>query len=280
MKRKTLKILYIALVLVLIAAVIALYLYEVLYVKKPYTENLFRAVLIVVSLLIALYKVVTGYGRKPLRLYESLYAKEIGDAFGRDSRKRRKLLCACRFYDEGKNKKAVKTLFELRKVAKGKNEHVSILLFIALCYTKSGFNAEAIKAYDELLTLDPNHAQAHSNLGARWMAEGDFQKALQYYHRSIELRPNYYAAYVNRANCYFYQGEFDNAIVDAKQALEYKNNGHEAASLLAIIYALQGDEGKKQRYYHISVSSGKDPRELSNAIQYYLNERHIPSDEE
>ena len=98
------------------------------------------------------------------------------------------------------------------------------------------------------------------------------------YEFSIEVNPENYFAYVNRANYYFRIEEYDNAIVDAKQALKIKNNGKEAASLLTIIYALQNDEENKKKYYHISITSGKRPEEMNEALKYYLSEQNIASE--
>ncbi len=77
------------------------------------------------------------------------------------------------------------------------------LLFIALCYTDAGLTGEAIKVYCDLLQIDPKNAQAHSNLGRLFMAEGDYESAIKHYNTSIELKANNYFPYVNRAKYTF-----------------------------------------------------------------------------
>ena len=279
MKRKNSNTIWIAVIILLMVGIIAFYLYDVIWLKNPYTKNLFRTAAIVCLLLGTLVKLIYGSGRKSLEVYEEAYANELGYAFKNKPFQRKKLLCACRLYDESNYGKALKYLFQLLQEVEFERDSVPVLLFIALCYTDAGVTEEAIKAYYELLKIDPKNSQVHSNLGGLFIQEGDFETALKHYNKSIEFNPKNYFAYLNRANYYFRINEFENAISDAKQALEFKNNGVEAASLLTVIYALQGDEENKKKYYHISITSGKKPEDLNEAISYYLHEKSIPSED-
>lgn len=279
MKRKNSNTIWIAVIILLMVGIIAFYLYDVIWLKNPYTKNLFRTAAIVCLLLGTLVKLIYGSGRKSLEVYEEAYANELGYAFKNKPLQRKKLLCACRLYDESNYGKALKYLFQLLQEVEFERDSVPVLLFIALCYTDAGVTEEAIKAYYELLKIDPKNSQVHSNLGGLFIQEGDFETALKHYNKSIEFNPKNYFAYLNRANYYFRINEFENAISDAKQALEFKNNGVEAASLLTVIYALQGDEENKKKYYHISITSGEKPEDLNEAISYYLHEKSIPSED-
>lgn len=279
MKRKSLRAVWIIIVILLITAIVAFYFYDVLRLKTPYTKNLSRAIAIIILLLGTLLKLTSGIGRQSLDIYEKAYKDELGSAFQDSPLNRTKLLCACRLYDESNYRKALKYLSQLLREAAMREDFIPIWLFVALCYTDAGVNTEAIRAYQELLKLDPYNAQAHSNVGILLMREGDFNSALAHYNKSIEINPKNYYAYINRANYYFRMSEYENAISDAKQALEFMNNGVEAASLLAIIYALLGDEENKKRYYHLAITAGKSPKDLNEAIEYFLSETRIPTEE-
>lgn len=272
MKRSKANIISIVILMILLIGMIAFYLYDVIFLQTPYTRHLFRTLAVVCLLLGTLFRLINGGGRKGLGIYEKAYAEELGSAFTDRPFQRKKLLCACRLYNETNYGKALKYLFQLLRDAKTKEDCVPVLLFIALCYTDAGVNSEAIRAYSELLKVDPNNAQVHSNLGGLLATEGDFESALEHYNRSIEIKPENYYAYINRANYYFRKGEYEPAITDAKRALEFKNNGVEAASLLTVIYALRSDEENKKRYYHLSITSGKKPKDLDQAIEYFLSE--------
>ena len=281
MKKNKTNIIITVLIIAVIIGLIAYYLYDVIYNKTPYDDNLFRMLAVICMLIatvIRLHKAGSGR-RNGLDVYEKAYANELGYAFMNKPFQRKKLLCACRLYDESNYRKSLKYLFQLLQEVEFERDSVPVLLFIALCYTDAGVTDEAIKVYYDLLKIDPNNPQVHSNLGGLFIDEGDFESALKHYNKSIEIKPDNYFAYINRANYYFRINEYNNAVDDAKIALEIKNNGVEAASLLAIIYALTNDDENKKKYYHIAITSGKHPEELNEAIQFYLNENSITAEE-
>lgn len=274
------KIAVTVLIIVVIIGLIGFYLFDVFYSKTPYKENLLRVISTLCVLVATLIRVHRGTQRASLDFYEKFYEKEIGYAFKNKPLQKNKLLCACRLYNESNYRKALKYLFQLLKEAEFDRDMVSVLLFIALCYTDAGATEEAIKVYYDLLKIDSNNATAHSNIGHLHIKQGDFESALMHYNKSIEIKPDNYYAYSNRANYYFRTDDFDSAIEDAKKAIEIKNNGVEAASLLTIIYALRGDEENKKKYFHIAVTSGKSPEEINDAIKYYSEECFTPSEED
>lgn len=276
MKRKNINIILTVIIILAIIILVSFYLYDVLYVKTPYDENLFRLLAIVFMLLGTLVRLYNGKGRrKNLSVYEKAYANEIGYAFKNKPTQRKKLLCACRLYDESNYSKSLKYLFQLLKEIDFERDSIPVLLFIALNYTDAGYNDDAIKVYYDLLKIDPDNAQVHSNLGRLFIDEGDFDSALKHYNKSIDINPNNFFVYINRANYYFKIREFDCAVSDAKKALSLKNNCGEAAVLLTVVYALKNDEENKKKYYHIAIMSGKCPEDLNEAIQYFMNEQNV-----
>ena len=63
-------------------AVIGLYVYEVVFLKKPYTENLTRFLAIFVGLVGTMVKLFAGNSRRrPLEFYSKQYDEEIRYAF-------------------------------------------------------------------------------------------------------------------------------------------------------------------------------------------------------
>ncbi len=277
MKKNKINIIFIVLIIAAIIGLVAYYFYDVFYNNTPYKDNLFRILAVVCMLIATAIRLAkTGSRRRnSLDVYEKAFADEIGFAFQNKPMSRKKLLCAIRLYHETNFSKALKYLYGLLKDCENDRDTAVVLLFIALCYTDAGYTEDAIKVYYDLLKTDPKDARAHSNLGILFVKHGDFESALKHYNKAIEITPDNYFAYVNRANYYFRINEYDNAIEDAKRALEIKNNGLEAASLLAVIFALTGDDENKKKYFHIAITSGKHPDELNAAIEFYLNENSI-----
>ena len=271
MKRSRSNVIFIIVVILGILGVAAFYIYDVFYLKTSYTTSLFRVLAAILLLLGTLIRLLSSRGRKRLDVYERAYQDELGYAFKNKPIARKKLLSACRLYDESNYRKAIKYLHELLQEAEFERDLIPVLLFMALCYSDAGLTEDAVNVYYDLLKYDPNNAQVNSNMGTLYIKQGDYQTALKYYTKSIECKPDY-IAYLNRANCYFRLHEYDMAIDDAKKALEIKNNGVEAADLLTVIYALRNDEENRRKYYHIALVSGKSPEELDEAICYFLNE--------
>lgn len=279
MNKKNIRIIVISIVFILFLLSVGFYLYDVLYNHTPYQDNLFKLILIVATLGCGLLK-LKGSRRASLDFYEKSYQKELGSAFNHSPALRKKLVGATRFYDESKFDKALKSLILLTKESQSENDIVPVLLFTALCYTDMGLNEYAIKTYYGLLEYSPKNTQVHSNLGVLYLQEGNFEMALSHYSKAIECDETNYSAYNNRANCYFRMQDFDNAILDAKKALELKNNGVEAATLLTIIYALNGDVENKEKYYLLANTAGRPAEELDRVIEHFLSmENEILEDE-
>ena len=55
----------------------------------------------------------------------------------------------------------------------------------------SGRRDEAIVAYHHAITLDADHAQAHSNLGVAFKELDRMDQAIAAYRTAIDLKPNY-----------------------------------------------------------------------------------------
>lgn len=266
MKRSILNVILIIIVSVFICCILMLNLYSFITGQESFLVDLFPTFIFLMLAAGCLAKLITSQGRVHLEVYEICYKEEIGDAFKNNLIKRKKLLSACRFYNEKKYSKALKLLNYLLGEARQEKDLSPILLFIALCYTELGLFENAQKIYYKLLDIEPNNAQAHYNVGAVFMEMGDYDTALKHFDMAVEVQPNSYYAYLNRANYYFRIGEYDNAIKNSNQALAIKDNGVEAASLLTVIYALMYDDDKMEKYYDIAVSLGKNPDDLDRLI--------------
>lgn len=266
----------IAIISVLVVAILGLvayYLYEVVALHVDYKEHLFRMLAIICVLISTIIRLSHGLGnRLTLKSMEKAYQKEIGVAFSTKPDLRKKLLSGCRLYNENKILKALEIFSKLKNEAENKEDKFPVFLFMALCYEDAGEPEEAVRLYNDILEFDPENEQVHGNLGVLYSAMGNNEKALEHYNTVIEIAPDDYILYMNRANCYFRMADYEKSIKDAQYALELKNNGMEAATLLAVIYALLGDEENKRKYYHIAITSGRNPDDLDEVIDFYLHE--------
>lgn len=254
---------------VLIIACIVLCAYEIIDEQALSSKNLVRSVLIIIGCVLGIVRGERGRGRKSLNIYEKSYQKEIRNAFIDDKNDRKQLLRALRFYDENKHRKALKLLFELKEKCKRSEEYYAVGLFTALCYEDMQLFAQAIHVYEQLISQCLESETIYNNLGHIYCTIGKRNEAISCYEKALVIAPKYEFAYVNIANLHFQGGDMEAAIPYAKEALEINSKQIAAANLLAIVYALKEDKENADKYFHIAIASGGNPKQLRNAIDYY-----------
>lgn len=252
----------------LIVAAIGLYAYGVLVNGDKPTDNLLRTVIIALSGMSALMK--TFPKRRPLNQFAAAFAKELGNAFADDTRKRERLLEAVRLFDEDKNRAALKILDDLRPDARTRDEIYAVGLFTALCQRDLGLTAAAIATYEDTAAKGAETSQLYSNLGILY-GETDPEKAFSSYMKAIKLDPQNAMPHNNVAALMLRLGEYDGAAQAAANAVEINPNQHQAWTTLAIVTAIQKDEERSEKCVRKAVECGQDEAALRGAIAHYKN---------
>lgn len=255
--------------MLVIVAIVIFYVYDLLVNKTAPTQNLFHTLSVVCICIAGLIRSFGTRNRRTLKFYESQYPDVLRDAFADQPFWRQKLLCAVRLYNEDNFGKAAKYLTDLRDKCKYRQDYYAVFLFAGLCFTELGMYDHAQSAYQSLIRADIANSRIFSNLGHVQMEAGECQKALQNYRHALDYDRDNAFAYNNIAQAHFKMHEFEEAIPFALKALEIKPQMQQASSLLAMIYTLIGDKSNSEKYFHIAISSGKDPRELKEAIEYF-----------
>jgi SAM-dependent methyltransferase/tetratricopeptide (TPR) repeat protein len=99
-------------------------------------------------------------------------------------------------------------------------DEAGILFRAAVAHHQAGAFAKAERAYRQILTTVPNHAEARGRLGAVMIAQGDISQAVSHMERAVELRPDLFEVYANLAQAYTRSGQRDRAIEASCRALE------------------------------------------------------------
>jgi len=255
------RVLYIILVLV----VIGLIAYGIYRGEEIDYGDMIRIALILVGAISGLFG-LKGRKRRPLRVYESQFSKELEGAFPYDKKLKSKLLEAVRLYDENKEQKALKILDRLVIKCESRQDYSAVLLFTALCQTDLGMTVKAMSTYQRLLQYHPGNSTAHSNLGLLHTKQGEYRQAVNCFESALKMNPDNPYAYNNLASVYYRMNDYDAAEVYALKCLELKGNMYQAASLLAVIYRRKGDMVKSDRYYRIAVDNGQNRENLLAAM--------------
>ena len=81
---------------------------------------------------------------------------------------------------------------------------------------------EALQDYDKAIQLKPDFAEAYSNRGAVLQKLGRLQEAVQNYDRATQLKPDFAAAYCNHGNVLRDLGRLDEAMQNYDKAIQLK----------------------------------------------------------
>jgi tetratricopeptide (TPR) repeat protein len=108
--------------------------------------------------------------------------------------------------------------------------------------------AEAKDAYERALTADPDHADAHVNLGRLLHEEGAPAAAAKHYKSALELDPEHETASFNLAVALEDLGRLDEAIAAYRRAIALDSGNADAHYNLAGIYERRGEKQAALRH--------------------------------
>ena len=83
-------------------------------------------------------------------------------------------------------------------------------------------NANKIAAYNNVLKLNPNSADAYNNRGVAKKHLGRFSEAIADYNQAILLKPDFAVAYYNRGDAKKNLGQYEDALKDFNKTIEFR----------------------------------------------------------
>ena len=107
-----------------------------------------------------------------------------------------------------------------QKVLHHQPDHFNAANMLATVLVQLGRNAEAVRAFDRVLSLDASYAITYHNRAVALENLGRQDEALAGYSRAIELDPNYVSAYLSRGNLRLTLHRLPEALEDFERALE------------------------------------------------------------
>jgi Flp pilus assembly protein TadD len=96
----------------------------------------------------------------------------------------------------------------------------------------SGKKAEAERAFQSALQIDPHYAEAESNLGVLYGQAGRISDAKALFRAAIEDNPRHAQAYLNLGLMLAAEGSFPEAAAELKKAIELCGNCGARADIL------------------------------------------------
>lgn len=108
-------------------------------------------------------------------------------------------------------------------------------LLLGASLRKMGRDSEALMPMQKLVTLLPNDAEAHSNLGNVFKELGLLDKALLSYKKSLDINPNYLVTHTNLGVTLWQLGRVNEAVDCCSRALQINPDYDQAHNNLGII---------------------------------------------
>jgi Flp pilus assembly protein TadD/2-polyprenyl-3-methyl-5-hydroxy-6-metoxy-1,4-benzoquinol methylase len=120
-------------------------------------------------------------------------------------------------------------------VKQGASPDVRSIFAQAIGHHQAGRLDEAVACYHQALTLKPDLAAAHNNLGNALCEQGKFEKAELSYRQALALQPNLASAHNNLGTVLWDQGKLDDAAACYRQALSLEPDYFEAHNNLGTV---------------------------------------------
>jgi Flp pilus assembly protein TadD/peroxiredoxin len=140
---------------------------------------------------------------------------------------------------------------------------------------------EAQKYLEQALKLRPNYPEAWNNLGMIAGQQGHSDEAVSNFRQALLLRPDFAIALVNLGNLYRRMGNFDEAGKLLNRALESEPNDPEVNYSMGMLYAQQDQTEKATNYLEKAVALRPDyPEALNNLGVLFARNRNYPKAEE
>ena len=105
----------------------------------------------------------------------------------------------------------------------------------------------AISCCEKAIQINPNYADAHSNLGATLKELGEYQKAISCCEKAIQIQPNLEQAHINLGLVFQELGEIRKAINCQQKLSQIQSNPRKCTSeSWEIIYSIRRNPKSNQ----------------------------------
>jgi predicted AlkP superfamily phosphohydrolase/phosphomutase/Flp pilus assembly protein TadD len=111
----------------------------------------------------------------------------------------------------------------------------------------------ALKKLEALGYITPENPDAYNNLGQRYQAQGDYEKAIEQFKKALAINPNFPSALNNIAVCYGKIRQYALAEEALKKAISLKKDDVYAMNNLSVMYMEIGELDKAVEYGEMAV---------------------------
>ena len=170
-------------------------------------------------------------------------------------------------YNSGQFKKAIDAIKELNQ------EHPNVpLLFniLGACYQSLNQLDAAAQMFETAVSIKPDYAEAHFNLGVVLKASDQPNLAVESYKRAITLLPNYLVAHNNLGNALKQIGKIEEAVISYQNAITINPEFAESHNNLGVALHALKRFNEAVKSYEIAVSINPEYYDAFNNLAVVL----------
>lgn len=134
-------------------------------------------------------------------------------------------------------------------------KHADAIHYLGVLYHQTGRNEEAIQYIQQALLIDPNNSKFLSNFGAALVAAGQLQDAVRNYQKALALNPNDSDMLFNLSNVFYDLAEYGEAAACYRKLQKiHPNNADIKANLSAILQSAGSANQQAGRYEQATLN--------------------------
>ena len=140
-----------------------------------------------------------------------------------------------------------------KETLKTNPNHVDAHNNLGIILLQSGNLQKAKSCYEKVIEINPNHASAHNNLGLVFNQLGELQKAKSCYEKASEINPNHVNVLNNLGNVLKVLGDYQKAISCYEKAIEINPNHASSHNNLGTVFNQLGELQKAKNCYKKAI---------------------------
>jgi tetratricopeptide (TPR) repeat protein len=164
-----------------------------------------------------------------------------------------------------------KAKYIYEQVLKVDPNHAEVLHLLGVIAHQVGENGRAVELITKAIAIHPDYAEAHSNLGNALQDLGKLDKAITSHHKAIALNPNLAEAHYNLGITLLSLGKLDEAIASYRKALTRNPDYAEAHNNLGVVLKEQGKLVEAVSFYQKAIALAPDFAEAHCNLGNVLN---------
>ena len=183
---------------------------------------------------------------------------------------------AVSLHQHGKTNDAIEKWRALTHIAEGSDNDLAARAWFSVGYLIQDKDPEgAVSAYDQVLRLTPDSADAYTNRGIAKAALERYVDAIADHNEALHLRPDYANAYTNRGGAKAALERYSDAIADFNEALDLKPDSAGAYYNRGLSEAALGLKSKAMKDFETALKLARNANDadLIDHVERVLRDR-------